>query len=248
MQDNKTFLNKKLELQNIEQIINVKNNPAVKMTIINLMKSIPILGDLLDNTIDIILSSFQQKKRDEFIDIILKKANITKVMVNDVDFIMEFAKTLEAVNKVTVNEKVKYFAYLFSNSYCINEKIETDEYDEYLRILEDLSLREIQYLCFLKEFELINNSNGNRDKYSKYWYRFMDKFSVDFGLNKYDSYAIYKRLIRSGLVDKSIKYNGSIEKSGQSEYESDYNISFIEDDLEYFYTTDYFNKLYLRLS
>lgn len=242
MSDNGNFQNKKLELQNIEQVINVKNNPTVKMTIINLIKSIPIFGELLDNTVDIILSDFQQKKRSEFIDIILNDISITKEMVNDVDFIMEFAKTLEAVNRVTVNKKVKYFAHLFKNSYCIIDKIETDIYDEYLRVLEDLSHREIQYLCFLKEFELTNN----KDKDDKYWYKFMDEFSAKFDLDKYDSYETYKRLVRSGLVDESVKYSGGIEKSNL-EYESDYNISFIEDDLEYFYTTNYFNELYKRL-
>ena len=61
----------KHSLINSEQIEDIKNNPATKATILSFVKAIPVLGELIDGTIDASLNKFQQGKRNELLNIIL---------------------------------------------------------------------------------------------------------------------------------------------------------------------------------
>lgn len=156
--------NGKLSLEHVDHLIDIKNNPAVKATILAVMKSIPIIGELVDSSTDALLTAFQKKKRQELIDVILSNNEyITYDKVNDVEFIMNFAKTLEAVNKLSRNDKVKYFGNLLRNSYlCIN-KVKNDEFENNMQILMGLSYSDIVILESLKSnYVKIPNYSGNQ--------------------------------------------------------------------------------------
>ena len=91
---NNDFEKSKKQLQVSESIKKVKNNYLVKNTIVELIRSIPVFGPLLDDSIDATLTEFQEAKREELLSIISKDiGNITTDMVNNVEFIMNFAKT-----------------------------------------------------------------------------------------------------------------------------------------------------------
>ena len=108
---------------------------------------VPYFGGLLSPITAEMLSDFQKKKRQDFLSIIISKEQlITSKMVNDVEFIINFIKTLEAVNRLAANDKVVYFAKLLKNSYFTSDKINASEYDEYLTLLSELSYREIYLL------------------------------------------------------------------------------------------------------
>ena len=139
----------KQSLNNSEDLVDIKNNPIVKVTILSVIKAVPILGDLIDSSLDNCLTIFQENKRNELIKLILSNVNITSDMVNDVEFILNFAKTLEAVNRLSSNDKIRYFANLVKNGYFTANKVENDLFEEHLRLLTTLSFREIEYLYFL---------------------------------------------------------------------------------------------------
>ena len=89
----------------------------------------------------------KRKKEQELIEVILKDSNsITNEMVNDVEFIVNFAKTREAVRRLATNDKVKYFGNLVRNGYLAGNHIENSEFEEYLDILNTMSYREIQHV------------------------------------------------------------------------------------------------------
>ncbi|MBK5261061.1 MAG: hypothetical protein JJE17_00630 [Peptostreptococcaceae bacterium] len=229
----------KLSLYNAEYAEDVKNNPVVKATIVSLLKAVPILGELLDGTIDITLTKFQEQKRKELIDIILSETtSITADMVNDIEFIMNFAKTLEAVNRLSTNDKVQYFANLLKNSYFTNEKTENNEYEEWLRILSELSYREINYLVFLYEYQNENNKINDFNK------NFRKKFSETFSVSEFEYLDVYKRLTYTGFVQEFFKiYNGTVQQNKVvNEYEEEFIINGTEMDTEYFWITEYFKQ------
>ena len=60
---------------------------------------------------------------------------------------MEFARTLDVVNKLATNEKVQYIAKLFRKTFSTSlYKNNLSEYEEYLRRLEYISVRELELL------------------------------------------------------------------------------------------------------
>lgn len=108
----------KLSLQNMNDLVDIKGNPVVSSILMAPIKAIPVIGDLVDSTTDELLENFQQKKEQELIDVILNDSNsITTEMVNDVEFIINYARVVDAVRKLATNDKVKYFANLIRNGY-----------------------------------------------------------------------------------------------------------------------------------
>lgn len=215
----------KLDLNNIEQVKNVKSNPAIKATILSVLKTVPIIGELADSTIDIFLTNFQAKKRKELLEIILSDINITSEMVNDVEFIMNFAKTLEAVNRLATSDKVKYFANLLKNSYFGSDKIDNNEFEEFFDAINNLSYRQIQVLTILYSIE--NNPEPYIDKAisekeylpSRYWSAFKKELEYKLHINQDDVYSIMKSIEKTGLFTLYNGFSfGSIEEGTLTPY------------------------------
>lgn len=229
----------KKELINAEKKINnltTKNIMAVFRTIVP-------FGDVIDTNINEIVNNFIKQKQEIFLDEILKNdIELCTVDVNDVEFIMNFKKTLDAVNRLSNNDKIKYFANLLRNGYMKKEKISNDEYEEFLRVLNDLSYREINYIFFLYDFE---NKNDKENK--NYWYNFMSEFEKKFQINRYESYEIYKRIANTGIICEELKLESKTvtEKSNNEEYNELLTDTL---DLKYFYTTDLLKNMIVLIS
>ena len=59
----------KLELENIDMVIDVKHNPVIS-AFISLMKEMPFIGDLIDDSLESVLSDFQSKKQQKLLEVI----------------------------------------------------------------------------------------------------------------------------------------------------------------------------------
>lgn len=82
----------KIELHNIDEMADIKNNPVVESVLMTVIKSVSIIGDMIDSLMNRVIKDFQQRKEEELIDVILKDSNmITSDMVNNVEFIMNYA-------------------------------------------------------------------------------------------------------------------------------------------------------------
>ena len=212
------------------------NNPLTKNIIAIYNQVIPF-GEVVTTNIEIMIDNFTKKKHQEFLETILSDNNlIVSADVNDIEFIMNFKRTLDAVNRLANNDKVVYFANLLKNGYMKENKISNDEYEENLRILGELSFRELNYLFFLYRFEQNNDINQKH-----YWYKFIEEFEKEFKINKYKSYEIYKRIANLGLISEELELETKsvIEKSDPQEYDELMSGNL---DLKYFYTTDFLRK------
>lgn len=238
MDKHEEFESAKLSLQNTDTVIDVKNNPVVKSTILSVLKSVPLFGELIDSSIDVYLSSFQEAKRQELIDLILTDVTITSDMVNDIEFIFNFAKTVEAVNRLSLNDKVKYFANLLKNGYFISDKIQNDTFEEYLHLLSVLSYREIEYLWFLYSYQ--TEHFGKSKAKGEYTRNFGIAFGKTFNCGEFDFIDAYDKLSATGCVQKFyMAYPPTIQKVNDG-YHEDYQASDIEIDVEYYYINDNF--------
>ena len=191
----------KIDIQNIGTIIDTKHNPAVSL-FLSSIKSVPFIGDLIDDSLEHILTDFQSKKQQQLIEIIsnVPIGTVTSDMINDVEFIMSFAKTKNAVNKLLNGDKVKFYGNLLTNGYLSErDKISTDEFEEYLELIDSLSYRELEYLSFFKEF---SNKYRGRLVYQN-WRQFSIEFRKKF--QNRDAYSAFKRLQRTGFISEVVE-------------------------------------------
>ena len=191
----------KLELQNIDTIMDAKHNPVVS-SVVSLIKTVPFIGDLIDNSLECMLTDLQRKKQEQLLEAIQNSSigTVTSAMVNDVEFIMNFLKTRDAVNRLSNGDKVKFYGNLLAKGYLNKrDKISTDEFEEYLELINSLSYRELEYLSFFKEFS---------SKYrGRVVYQNWKDFSIEFR-NKFpnrDIYSVFKRLQRTGFISEVIE-------------------------------------------
>lgn len=215
----------------------ILDNPFTK-NILAIFNTIIPQGEIITTNVQMIVEDFNIKKQKEFLETILNDQNlITTIEVSDVEFIMNFKKTLDAVNRLSNNDKVVYFANLLKNGYMKKSRVSNDEYEESLRILNELSFRELNYLFFLYKFEKNNDINQQH-----YWHEFMEDFEKEFEINKYDTYEIYKRISALGIINEELELESKsvTEKSNLQEYDELISGNF---DLKYFYTTDFLKKL-----
>lgn len=115
-------------------------------------------------------------------------------MVNDVEFIINYNKTLEAVLRLDTNNKVKFFENLIRNSYLSENRIESSEFEEYLYILNTMSYREIE--CLTKYYQQAKITGSDK------LVILQNEYVCDNGLEE-DERVIF-RLIRTGFVDENV--------------------------------------------
>ena len=228
----------KVSLKNANDYADIKSNPVVESVLMPIVKAVPVIGDMIDSSMNKVIEEFQEKKENELIEVILKDKNsITFDMVTDVEFIVNFARAREAVRRLATNDKVKYFGNLIRNGYLSGEHIENSEFEEYLDILNTMSYREIQYLIFLKEHPL-----GKKGITS--WGKFEQLFYDEYGKENEKPYFCYLRLKRTGFVDE--KY--CLESTSVSQDSGgDYELDFTDIDSEGFSATASFNIFYKKV-
>lgn len=54
----------KMELQNVDTVIDVKHNPVIS-AFISTIKTVPYIGELIDDSLESVLSEFQSKKQQK---------------------------------------------------------------------------------------------------------------------------------------------------------------------------------------
>ena len=187
----------KARLRTADTIVDNYSNPTVR-SMINAIKVVaPFFGDLIDESLCATFENNQKKKREQLLDIVLSdKQSITPDMVNDVEFIVNFTRVMEAVNRLARNEKVRYFANLIKNGYLVNSasKITNDEFEECFYEISRLSFRELEYLAFFWRFAV--NHGGRIAAYN--WKSFSEEFDKQY--NDQDPRSVYRKLIKTGLI------------------------------------------------
>ena len=124
-------------------------------------------------------------------------------MVNDVEFIVNCNRTLEAVRRLATNDKVKSFGNLIRNGYLTGEHIACSEFEEYLDILNTLSYREIQclvdYMLYCEE----KKKNGITQ------YNACEYFSPDYArkmkVSESELWSIFTRIKRTGFIQEEFE-------------------------------------------
>lgn len=219
---NEEFEIAKAEMKNAEMYNDILNNPVIQ-TLLCGIKSIPIISDLVINTISVAVEAHQRKKLQKLMTLIIEDNTITEEMVNDVDVIMEFAKMVDVVNRLRTSQKIEYLANLFKNMVKDSDR-DYDEYEEYLQKLNDLSWRELELLFLLEEavqsnlIETVNTVNSNGEVFEesegynaeKVWDSFLKLSKESTELEEGMITSIISGTMRSGFVQHiSILYPGT---------------------------------------
>ena len=145
------------EYELAEDMLDIYKNPTVsgmRELAFALSKSIPVLGTVFDETVLGILENHQKAKQQQLLEAIIHNADLlSSQRVHAIPFLMEFARTQQAVLRLANEKKVQFICNLFVNYFVKEEHEDVDEYDEFLLHLEQLSYRELDLLVHLYEYQ-----------------------------------------------------------------------------------------------
>lgn len=241
----------KLSFENINDLRDVKENPVVSSVLLAPIKAIPVIGELLDSSIDKSLEKFQQKKEQELVDIILKNSHsITSDMVNDAEFIVNYARVREAVKRLATNDKVKFFGNLIRNGYLAGRHIQSSIFDEYINILNSMSYREILYLVDYKKYcedcSQKNKSSMNLlgHAYKNKFLQFCKDYSKKNNITQREICFVFMHLEQTGFIEEEFE----TESGDVDENDNTFN-SLSVDSTGYYITKDFleFYEMVLKM-
>lgn len=189
----------------------------------SIMKQVPVFAVCSDT-----FRLCQERKFNYFLDEVKKgTANLDFDTLYEYDILHNAYLTQLALLKIRQNEKIKLLAKLFS-SYSNKVSIESskikeysDDYEQLLLIIEQISLEEWQILLTLYDWEQDRlqqeNTEINWDNWGSKWGQFFDKIKCNMGLDRNYVLAVLTKLNSTGLCIKTsvgMNFSGelSIEK------------------------------------
>lgn len=200
---NEEFEVAKAELHSAEEVADIIKNPIARNMFLAVQK-IPKVGEFVSSSAEYLLESFLNGKEKNLNEIILRDNHtITSDMVNDIEFIVNYSRTRDAVRRLATNDKIQFFGNLIRNGYLSGEHIENDEFEEYLEILVTLSYRQLE--CLAEFYQKSKLTDGNL--IDKDW----EEFKKDSKYSETDINFIFKQLVRTGFINE---YRDVISTSG----------------------------------
>jgi hypothetical protein len=174
------------------------NSPVLQF----LIQSIPVFGSGIDAAAREIILKYQWNKFRVFFEELAKGSiSLSKDLIKNDDFLFCFFKTMDAVQRSRKEEKIRFLARLLTAGLNAELFADTDDYEEILSIIDDLSYRELQILALLGQFEKKNpkqNSESDVQWTNRYWSSFVQAISDQLKISADTVSAMLTRLQRSG--------------------------------------------------
>ena len=139
-------------------------------------------------------NALEEKRRGFLKEICETSCCIVETDIRSFDYISDLKLGIDAIERVSFNEKIKFIANLFNSTHSNLDMMDSNEYQENLRKLCDLSLREIDILCMLHQ-----NESGKND--AKYFARVHEKYQ---DLDTDEVNAMLLSLTKTGFCKETV--------------------------------------------
>lgn len=203
---------------NAKTIELLDNRYVDKPIIRGLVQLIPCgIGSAIDVALVTKFENFQKDRLRELFDGLAKgDVQLTPEIIESEDFLHAFFSTIRAVLNTRRREKIRYFAHLLHSTINSSEISKTDEYEEYLSILDEISCRELGILVVLsryeKEYPRQAEKNG-ADRSVQFWDQFSSEVCSRFSVSPEELSNIITRLNRTGLYITFTGYSSVAESN-----------------------------------
>lgn len=164
-----------------------------------LIQALP-MGGIVDGE----LAQFYTKEKARRLKVFFEELAQDEIHLSDEivlnnDFLHKYFVTLKAAIDTKRDEKIQYFARLLRNQRSPLLNPDTDSYEDFIQVLDDLTYQEISILLFIREFT--NNHPGPKGLNNMAVYRPMKKKLAEImSVSENEIVSYFVRLERTGLV------------------------------------------------
>ena len=166
----------------------------------------------LGSGVDVALSTRLQKIREErtrtfFDELAEGRILLQPELLESEDFLHCFFATMEATLNTRRREKIRLFARLLKASTLPGSFSGTDEYEEHLDTLDQLSFREVSILVTLEKYESRfpkSDTENDLHRANRFWNQFTTELVEKLQIPKEEIDAVLTRLNRTGSYETFI--------------------------------------------
>ena len=189
-----------------ETIYNLAKRYESSSVIRGLIQLIPFgVGSAFDVVTAVKFSQIREERIRVFFDEIASGSiELTPEVIESEEFLHAYFSTLNAVTHTHRKEKIKLFAKLLTSTLRENLTSKIDEYEEFLKILEELSYREFVILTKLESYEdRFPKRSGENDlqRVSRFWDDFSTEVKGELQIQSNELDASLTRLNRTGCYE-----------------------------------------------
>lgn len=184
----------------------------------SLIQLIPLnIGSAGDVLLASRIKQIREDRAREFFDELAKDGSIlTPAVIESEDFIHCFTITSKAALNTRRREKIRLFARLLASSVSKPHPRDTDDYEQMLAILDDLTYSEWSALAILDRYSTTSTNSGeNALQWSqRFWPNFQDDTERELGIPKSEFTAFMNPISRTGLYEQIVgaywRYDGGV--------------------------------------
>jgi len=176
------------------------------------------IGALVDN----LLTGSRNRLRDRNLGVFIEElgkqsTTITPELLERDGFVHAIVVTIDAAARASRTEKVQLFARMLAYYGYINVNSNDDNYEQMLRILDDMTLREYQVLLILRALEdrhpLLSDDETPAQRTARFWDDFVHRIGQK-GIAEEELLGFFARLSRTGFYES---YSGQFWDTGRGE-------------------------------
>ncbi|PLS04036.1 hypothetical protein [Neobacillus cucumis] len=164
-------------------------------------------GGLVDSILTTSYNNILVDRAKTFYDELgLGNIEITPEVIKNEDFLHSYFATYKAALYTKQREKIRFFARLLNNGILSDFINNVEEYDDYLKILDELTYREIYLLNTLKVME--DRTNDSDLKELIHWQEFSSQITNDLRISEEELKLFLIRLSRTGCFVDVLTFAG----------------------------------------
>lgn len=183
-------------------VVRYEKNPVLRA----LFQLVPFgVGSAADILVTTTIKNIQEERSRTFFDELGSGSlELNLTLLESEDFLHCFFATTKAALNSRRREKIQMFARLLKSSVVEGNFSDTDEYEEFLGILDEISFRELIILDTLDKYEAQyrqNDKENDLQKTEHYWVAFKKDVEVKAGIPMQEIDGYLTRLNRTGCYE-----------------------------------------------
>jgi len=175
-----------------------------------LIQLVPLgIGGAIDVALTITLEKIREERAAAFFAE-LDKGNVIvdESLLKSEDFLHKFFTTTNYALNSRRREKIRMFARLLKSSLTENDLADIDEYEDFLKILDDLSHRELSALKILDEYSSTPRKEEQNDFQwtHQFWAEFEQRLEKELNIPANQVSDFMNRIVRTGCYETFTGY------------------------------------------
>ncbi|XHR28227.1 MAG: hypothetical protein ACFUZC_20150 [Chthoniobacteraceae bacterium] len=170
----------------------------------SLFQLIPYVGGALDVILTKTLDQIREERARAFFDELAEgKVVLNEDLLKSEDFLHAYFSTVKYALNSQRREKIRMFAHLLESSLMPDGPQSTDEYEDFLKILDELSYRELTALVTLDEYSsrFPKNELNELQWTETFWDAFAHQLTETNGIPSNEITDFMNRISRTGCYE-----------------------------------------------